>query len=203
VNVENRESFAAQAELILQQSGFLSRHTRHGNLSCFHVQVAQPPLRIGKRIESDITNHLLFANIRTGGKLLQFRGVNSGRIEEIVKHGIGAGSVNGVFWATTDVTKALEYGGEYPIVLVLDDLKIEPSWRVIYPDVPNHDAKLEAAREHFGQQGHYDSDSGQWLFSFLPLSDRGRLTGYEFAYGFRCKDQAGPPTLLMLQFEPA
>lgn len=69
--------------------------------------------------------------------LLLYRGTAIERLQAIAAHGIDVDPPAAVFWATTDLAKALEYGGDLSkVVLVLDGDRIVPSFREVPADAP-------------------------------------------------------------------
>ena len=81
-------------------------------------------------------------------------------------------------WYGDALEKALEYGGDYPNVLILDAGRCERTFREIMIDAPANDH--EAARQFAQGEPMKSRDGTRLLYSRLPVTDPGRGSSDEF-----------------------
>lgn len=168
-----------------------------GGTPVVHISINQPAFKIRKELENNIGFPILVELMKKSHRTVYYRGIEPKKLQNALDHGIDVNP----FFATDSFEKALEYGGEYPLVLILDAQKIESSFRTIHPDAERHAEKLAAARLDFKSPGILDGGTGQWLFSHFPETHPSRLTGYEFAYGHRLAGEPRDALLAALLFE--
>jgi hypothetical protein len=168
-----------------------------GGMNLVHIGIAAPAYRINKELDANIGFPILLALMKQYKTLILFRSVNPVSFQDVLNNGIDRNP----FYASDSFEKVLEYGGDYPLVLVLDASKVESSFRTIYPDAERHAEKLAEARLEFNSPGTFDDATGHWRFSHFPEADRSRLTGYEIAYGKRLTGEPRDGLLALLQFE--
>lgn len=110
-----------------------------------------------------------------------FRGVDDAALERALTQGIDVVPSDS-HWYGAELEKALEYGGDYPSVLMIDSSYIQRPWRVVPSDAPQE--KHSAARGWAPLQPLVASDGSHTFYSRLPLSDRSRGSDYEKAYAW-------------------
>lgn len=168
-----------------------------GGAPVVHIRINQPVFEIRRELEDNIGFPILVEFMKNRNRTVYYRGIEPHKIRHALDHGIDVNP----FFATDSFTKALEYGGEYPLLLVLDAQKIESSFCIIHPDAEHHAEKLAAARLDFKSPGIFDDGTGRWLFSHFPETHPSRLTEYEFAYGHRLAGEPRDALLAALLFE--
>lgn len=151
-----------------------------------NITIDKPAFQINKALDESIGFPTFVSLFKRFGITPIYRGIDPANINKVLRNGVDRNP----FYGTDSFEKALEYGGDYPLVLVLNGSRVGNSLRTIYPDVDGHAEKLAAARLEFNSDGVFDELTGQWLFSHFPETDRGRFTDYEAAYG---KHVAGDP----------
>src|SRR5665213_704610 len=82
------------------------------------VRLAGPAFRHRKDIDDGLFATFLIAAGTRGG--LGFRGVSRDRLDYVYRVGIDVEPSDSAVWVTDSLEKALEYGGDTPVVLVLD-----------------------------------------------------------------------------------
>ena len=111
--------------------------------------------------------------------LPEFRGVNASSLERALRTGIDVEPSN-AHWYGSYLEKALEYGGDYPAVLIIDSACIERPFRQIAADAPE-EKHAEARAWSVGEPVR----SGDWInYSRLPVDDIKRGSPYEAAYAW-------------------
>jgi hypothetical protein len=162
-----------------------------------YITIDRPAFQINKALDEHIGFPLFVSLFKKLGITPIYRGIDPANINNVLCNGVDRNP----FYGTDSFEKALEYGGEYPLVLVLNGSRVENSFSTIYPDADGHAEKLAAARLEFSSDGAYDEVTGRWLFSRFPESDRGRFTDYEAAYGKYLTGEPQDALLALLRFE--
>lgn len=110
-----------------------------------------------------------------------FRGVKVPLLERVLRAGIDVEPTN-AHWYGGELEKALEYGGDYPAVLIIDGNRIERAVLDVEADAPAH--------EHVAAKAWSVGDparvrDGKYLrYSRLPIDNSKRGTSYETSYAW-------------------
>ncbi|ANN55971.1 hypothetical protein A9174_03780 [Mesorhizobium loti NZP2037] len=108
-----------------------------------------------------------------------FRGVDPISLQTALRQGIDVTPTDH-HWYGDSLEKALEYGGDYPSLLIIDGSRTERTFCEIRVDEPA--SEHEAGRQLSGHEPIKSRDGSRLLYSRLPPSDKRRGSEYEFAY---------------------
>lgn len=109
-----------------------------------------------------------------------YRGVDHEAFGRAIESGIDV-IPSDAHWYGGPLEKALEYGGDYPHVLMIDGGAVESTSRQVAASAPQADH--DAARVWAGSQG-WEGRGGWVNYSRLPETDNARGTDYETAYAW-------------------
>lgn len=132
--------------------------------------------------------------------LPEFRGIDRPSLNRALETGIDVSPTN-AHWYGGPLDKALEYGGDYPAVLLLDSRQIERTFRDLSIEAPALEHEIARA---WAVGDPIPSGNGQYLrYSRLPLNDRGRGTAYETSYAWYIPGDPKEALLGYILCEPA
>jgi hypothetical protein len=139
------------------------------------------------------------AKVDGAKRLPLYRGVDRVSFERALRAGIDVEPTD-AHWYGADLEKALEYGGAYPAVLIIDGNRVERPYRNVAVD-----ASDEAHREAkaWARGTPILSENGQWLkYSRLPESDNRRGSPYEAAHSWYIPGDAREALLGVIECMP-
>ena len=112
-----------------------------------------------------------------------FRGVDRAARERALQAGIDVHPTDARWYGSDALEKALEYGGQYPDVLIIDGNCVKRPFRELDANAP--EADHAEARAWANSDGMPDSYTGRILYSRLVGPDDGRRgSPYEAAYAY-------------------
>ncbi len=148
------------------------------------LTVDKPAFHNRKAIDRWMFDRVLDAHVKMPDEALHlpvFRGVNQPSLERALHTGIDV-QPSDAHWYGSDLEKALEYGGDYPAVLIIDGASITRPFRDVAVDAPEAD---HAAARAWAAGEAITSPNGKWLqYSRLPADDPKRGSPYEAAYAW-------------------
>lgn len=168
-------------------------------LLCIEIALDQPAFNRRKEIGDWMDGCIVSAraNYEGAGRLPLFRGVDRASLERALRQGIDVVPTD-AHWYGADLEKALEYGGDYPAILIIDANKVERPFREIASDAPD-DAHREASEWAKGQP--MPSRDGRWLlYSRLPKEDSRRGSPYELQYSWYIPGEAREALIGVIEF---
>lgn len=114
-----------------------------------------------------------------------FRGLDELSLNRALRTGIDV-EPSDRHWYGDALEKALEYGGDYPAVLIIDGNRTKRPYRDVPVDAPADD---HAAAKTWSGGDALVSSNGKFLrYSRLPVNDINRGSSYETAYGWYIPD---------------
>lgn len=128
-----------------------------------------------------------------------FRGIDRASLARAVLHGIDMLPTDRPFFAA-HLEKALEYGGDYPAILMIDPSKTDRPWRELRVDA--HSDEHTAARAFAGNDPMTSTDGTKLWYSRLPEIYPGRASDYELAYAHYIPGEARDALIGYLDFVP-
>jgi hypothetical protein len=129
-----------------------------------------------------------------------FRGIDQSSLERALRYGIDVQPTN-AHWYGDALEKALEYGGDYPAVLIIAGRCVERPYRTLAVDASVED---HVAAKAWAVGDAMQSENGQWLrYSRLPINDRQRGSPYETAYSWYIPGDAKIALLGVIECVPS
>lgn len=179
-----RQALIASVQARRDRPDFVTEVREEDGLLRVVLTLDRPAFNFGKEVADWMTDCEYDAR-RTliGSKvaLPEFRGVDSESLGRALRHGIDVEPTDS-HWYGAHLEKALEYGGDYPAVLIIDGNCIARPFRQIAADAPEE--KHAAALAWAGSDGCSDNDHRWVHYSRLPAADLNRGSGYETAYAW-------------------
>ena len=158
------------------------------------AHVTDDLLRITLKLPSAAFNHRrkiddwmfdcsLTAIVKTSGhlQLPLFRGVDRASLERVLQNGIDVVPTD-MHWYGADLEKALEYGGDYPHILIIDGALAQRTFRTVAADAPSREHRY--ARKWSGAAPISTSNGARHHYSPLPVGDSRRGSNYEIAHAW-------------------
>lgn len=144
----------------------------------------KPAFHYRKAIDDWMSKCVREARVKVSSDRFQlpiFRGVKAPLLETVLHVGIDAEPTDR-HWYGDELDKALEYGGDYPAVLIIDGNRIERPVRDVAADAPAHE---HAAAKAWSVGDPARVRDGKYLrYSRLPINNSKRGTSYETSYAW-------------------
>lgn len=145
------------------------------------MEVTGPAFRFRNEIK-DAVFPLLSRAKRGLYSWLLYRGVDQSGLERAREAGIDVRPTDHHWFGDAYLDKALEYGGDYPAVLVIDPAHAQKTWRELPVDAAQEE---HAAARAFAPVEPWTSKDGTKIwYSRLPPDDRRRASDYETNYSY-------------------
>jgi hypothetical protein len=193
---------AALASVLSAMTGpppLLSKFSLSNTVPTLEFMMPHDAFNERKKFDSWFSD-LVFKAMRAGGptRLPIYRSVENAEstLARVLETGIDVAPSDAVFWANS-LEKALEYGGDDKIVMVLDPLHLSRSYEEVAADVDKETiARLE---EKYGRSP-VRTDDGRLWYSRLPEDDPRRGTAYEAMHAWFVPDPAQSPLCGIVNF---
>lgn len=162
---------------------YISDIREENGLLRIELELDRPAFFRSKEIDSWMFDCVHMASNRCDQRdvdLPIYRGVDQGAAERAIESGIDV-VPSDAHWFGGPLEKALEYGGDYPHVLIIDGGAVERTSRQVAGSAPQADH--DSARVWAGSEG-WKGRGGWFNYSRLPHTDNARGTDYEAAYAW-------------------
>lgn len=194
-----RKALIAAVQTRRGRPDFVTEVREEAGLLRVVLTLDRPAFHCGKDVADWMTDCELDALktlIGSKGALSEFRGVDSESLDRALRHGIDVEPTDS-HWYGAHLEKALEYGGDYPAVLIIDGNCIARPFRQIAADASEEEHA--AALAWAGSDGWSDNDHRWVHYSRLPVADLNRGSGYEAAYAWYIPGDANEALLGVIE----
>jgi len=178
---DTRQTFIEVATSLTNLPEFVEAIGRDDDLLRIDISTGRLDGVRRREIDRWFSKSITLPSLKTGRLQTRplFRGVDGKSLQTALRQGIDVIPANH-YWHGSFLDKALEYGGDYPNVLLLDASRCERTFREIKIDAPENDH--EAARQFAQGEPMKSRDGTKLLYSRIPATDPARGSSYEFAH---------------------
>ena len=198
-----RQAFIKTATTLDELPEFVTDVGQASGLLSIKVKTKGPPANFRHHIEDWFFKSIILPTLSNGGAdigLPLFRGVDSKGLQRALSNGIDVVPTDH-HWFGGDLGKAIEYGDDYPNVLIIDVKRVERTYRQISVDAPLYEH--DDARRFAGSEPIRSRDGTRMLYSRLPMTNNRRGSAYELEFAFYIPADAKDALIGYIECAPA
>ncbi len=198
-----RLAYIETATALKELPDFVADVGQASGLLKIKVTTTGPSCDLCEDIDRWFRRSISFPTVRKGQPdvgLPVFRGIDAKGLERALSNGIDVAPTDH-HWFGSDLAKALEYGGDYPNVLIMDVKRIERTYRYLRVDAPQDEHEI--ARRFAGSEPIRSRDGTRLLYSRIPTTDSRRGSAYELEFAFYIPGNAKDALIGYIECAPA